>query len=193
VEDGKDGTIGLFRRNSGCSAEQKILGIPFRTVPQRRKMLGIRYHGTKLEANARNSVMNHSAEETTTRNSVPKHVSDENSLSILLDGAGFFVKLIFFMPFPSVPSFGIDSSVTSECLGMSTFFRGITQAVPRLFCGIFSERNSAANPSRGPEGGGRGRGGDRHTASLTSLSLSYPHFDILDSIKPALKLEGALL
>ena len=78
-------------------------------------MLGIRYHGTKLEANARNSVMNHSAEETTTRNSVPKHVSDENSLSILLDGAGFFVKLIFFMPFPSVPSFGIESSLN---LGM---------------------------------------------------------------------------
>ncbi len=71
AEDGIDGTIGLFRRNSGCSAEQKILGIPFRTVPQRRKMLGILYHGTKLEANARNSVLNHSAEEKTTRNSVP--------------------------------------------------------------------------------------------------------------------------
>ncbi len=33
-------------------------------------MLGILYHGTKLEANARNSVLNHSAEEKTTRNSV---------------------------------------------------------------------------------------------------------------------------
>jgi hypothetical protein len=117
-------------------------------------MLGIRYHGTKLEANARNSVMNHSAEETTTRNSVPKHVSDENSLSILLDGAGFFVKLIFFMPFPSVPSFGIDSSVTSECLGMSTFFRGITQAVPRLFCGIFQNEIPLPTLAAGRRGGG---------------------------------------
>jgi hypothetical protein len=71
AEEGIDGTIGLFRRNSGYSAQQKILGIPFRTVPQRRKMLGILYHGTKLEANARNSILNHSVEEITTGNSVP--------------------------------------------------------------------------------------------------------------------------
>jgi hypothetical protein len=71
AEDGIDGTIGLFRRNSGYSAEQKIIGIPVRTVPQRRKMLGILYHGTKLEANAWNSLLNHSTEEKTTRTSVP--------------------------------------------------------------------------------------------------------------------------
>jgi hypothetical protein len=41
AEDGIDGTIGLFRRNSGCSAEEKTLGIPFRTFPWRRKMLEI--------------------------------------------------------------------------------------------------------------------------------------------------------
>ncbi len=35
----------------------------------------------------------------------------------------------------------------SECLGMSTFFRGITETVPSLFCGIFSERNSVPNPT----------------------------------------------
>jgi hypothetical protein len=29
AEDGIDGTISLFRRNSVCSAEQKIVGIPF--------------------------------------------------------------------------------------------------------------------------------------------------------------------
>ncbi len=34
----------------------------------------------------------------------------------------------------------------SECLGMSTFFRGITETVPSLFRGIFSERNSVPNP-----------------------------------------------
>ncbi len=33
-------------------------------------MLGILNHGTKLEVNARNSILNHSAEEKTTRNSV---------------------------------------------------------------------------------------------------------------------------
>ena len=36
-------------------------------------------------------------------------------LSVLFAGAGFLVKLIFFMPFPSVLSLGIDSSVN---LGM---------------------------------------------------------------------------
>jgi hypothetical protein len=29
---------------------------------------------------------------------------------------------------------------------MSTFFREITETVPSLFCGIFSERNSVPNP-----------------------------------------------
>jgi len=43
------------------------------------------------------------------RNFVPKHVSDQNMLSMLFAGAGFFVKLIFFMSFSSVPSLGIDS------------------------------------------------------------------------------------
>ncbi len=37
----------------------------------------------------------------------------------------------------------------SECLGMSTFFRGITETIPSLFRGIFSERNSVPNPIRG--------------------------------------------
>jgi hypothetical protein len=75
VEDGIDGTIDLFRRNAGCSAEQKTLEIPFQIIPERRKKLGILYRGTKIEANSRNSV--------------PKHVSDENTLSILFAGAGF--------------------------------------------------------------------------------------------------------
>jgi hypothetical protein len=35
----------------------------------------------------------------------------------------------------------------SEYLGMSTFFRGITETIPSLFRGIFSERNSVPNPS----------------------------------------------
>ncbi len=71
AEDRIDGTIGYFRRNSGCSAEQKNLVIPFRTLPRKRKQLGIPFRGTKIEANSHNSVPNPSAEENTTRNSVP--------------------------------------------------------------------------------------------------------------------------
>ncbi len=130
AEDRIDGTIGLFRWNSGCSPEQKILGIPVRTVTQRRKMLGILYHGTKLEANARNYVLNHSAEPKTTRNSVPwnknlsKHLEfcsepfrgrDNNSEFRFEACLGRKHAVNFFMPFPSVPSFEIDSSVN---LGM---------------------------------------------------------------------------
>jgi len=48
-------------------------------------------------------------------------------------------------------------------------------------------------PSGGAGGGGDG-GGDREAALLISLSPPYTlPFDILDSIKAALKLEGAFL
>jgi hypothetical protein len=46
AEDEIDRATGLLRRNSGCSAEQKTIGIPFRTIPWKRKMLGIFYSGT---------------------------------------------------------------------------------------------------------------------------------------------------
>jgi hypothetical protein len=71
AEDGIDGTNAYFRWNSGYSAEQKPLGIPFRTLPRKRKQLRILFLKTKIEANSRNSVPNHSAEEKPTRNSVP--------------------------------------------------------------------------------------------------------------------------
>jgi hypothetical protein len=67
-------------------------------------MFGILYRGTKIEANSRNSVPNHSAEENqlgipfrgtkkeaNPRNSLPKHIWDKNTLSILFAEAGFFV------------------------------------------------------------------------------------------------------
>jgi hypothetical protein len=90
AEDGIGGTNGYFQRNSGSSAEQKILGIlsepfrgrennselcsveqqkkqtfgiPFRALQRKTKQLGILFRGTKIEANSRNSVPNHSAEE----------------------------------------------------------------------------------------------------------------------------------
>ncbi len=76
AEVGIDGTNGYFRQNSGRSAEQKTLGIPFRTFPRKRKQLGIPIHGTKIETNSRKSVPNPSVEQkleanSRTRNSIP--------------------------------------------------------------------------------------------------------------------------
>jgi hypothetical protein len=76
----------------------------------------------------------------------PKHVFDKRMLSILFAGAGFFVTLIYschFLPFRASES---TLPETLECLGMSTFFRGITKPIPSLFRGVFSEQNSVANP-----------------------------------------------
>jgi hypothetical protein len=62
-----------------------------------------------------------------------------------------FRKTNFFrgIPFRSVPFRAPELVLprNSECLGMSAFFRGITETVPSLFRGIFSERNSVPNPS----------------------------------------------
>jgi hypothetical protein len=114
---------------SGCSGEQKTLGIPFRTIPQRRKnarnsvpwnknrskLSEFRSEPFRGTENSWNSVPNSSTEEKNARNYIRKHVSDKNMLSILFAGAGFFVKLIFFITFSSISILGIDSSVN---LGM---------------------------------------------------------------------------
>ncbi len=71
AEDRIYGTNGYFRWNYGCSAEQKTLGIPFRTLPWKRKQLGIQFRWTKKEANSWNSLPNPSVEEKTTQISVP--------------------------------------------------------------------------------------------------------------------------
>jgi hypothetical protein len=64
------------------------------------------------------------------------------------------VKLHFFcgIPFRSVLLRASELALphNSECLGMSTFFRRITEIIPSLFRGIFSERNSVPNPSQSP-------------------------------------------
>ncbi len=49
----------------------EILGIPFGTLPRKRKQLGILSRRPKIEANSRNSLPNPSAEEKITRDSVP--------------------------------------------------------------------------------------------------------------------------
>ena len=66
---------------------------------------------------------------------------------------GYSEKTSFFrgIPFRSLPFRASELTLpcTSKCLGMSTFFCGITKNVPSLFRGIFSEQNSVANPSSG--------------------------------------------
>ncbi len=90
----------LFRRNFGCSDEQNTLRIPFWIIPRNRKLSEFRSGPFRREKKI----------EENSRNSIPKHISDNGMQSILLAGVGFFVKLIF-MPFSSVPSLGMDSSV----------------------------------------------------------------------------------
>ncbi len=48
-------------------------------------MLGILCHGTKIEANSRNSVLNHSAEEKTTWNFVPWKKIEANTWNSVLN------------------------------------------------------------------------------------------------------------
>ena len=71
AEGGIDGTKGYFRRNSGCSAEQKIS--EFRSEPFRGREKNSEFRSVeqKIEAISRNSLPNTPAEEKTTRNSVP--------------------------------------------------------------------------------------------------------------------------
>jgi hypothetical protein len=86
----------IFRQNSGCFTEQNTLGILFRTLPPKRKQLGIPFCGTKIEANSRNSVPNHFAEEKTTQNKMWQlKISNRYGQIILLNYFGCFVKEIF--------------------------------------------------------------------------------------------------
>jgi hypothetical protein len=61
-----------------------------------------------------------------------------------------FRKTSFFrgIPLRSVPFRASELALprNSECLGMSTFFRGITETIPSLFRGIFSERKFRSQP-----------------------------------------------
>jgi hypothetical protein len=91
--------------------------------------------GKKIEANSRNSVPNHYAEEKTTQSRMYRgRQSDQR-------GCASFVKLYFFAEFLSFLFRASELALprNSECLGMSTFFRGITETVPSLFRGIFSD------------------------------------------------------
>jgi hypothetical protein len=140
----------LFRRNSGCSAEQKTLGILLRINLQRRKKLGILYRRTKIEANSRNFDSNHSTADKPTRNSVPWN-KKRSKLSEFRSEACIGQKhagnsvcwsrifCIFFMSFRSVPSFGIDSSANLGMPGNGHFLPrdngNHSEFIPRNFFG----------------------------------------------------------
>jgi hypothetical protein len=64
--DGTDGTIGLF-----LAVFRLFRGTGYSRNSLEEKMLGILYSGTKKEANPRDSVPHHSAEEENARNFVP--------------------------------------------------------------------------------------------------------------------------
>jgi hypothetical protein len=117
----------------------QILGIPFRTIPQKRTQLGIPFRATKKRNKPSEC------------RSKPFRGRNQHHFVNLF--CCCFVKLFFFrgIPFRSVPFRASESALprNSECLGMSALFRGITETVPSLFRGIFSERNSVSNPIRG--------------------------------------------
>jgi hypothetical protein len=155
AQDGIGGTIGFFRRNSGCSAELKILGIPFRTIPKKRKMLGIPYRGTKIEAKggipfqtipqkrkqlgrtrnpdpARNRSLGSSVPHNKTRPPQILKIEPEKT-TFVCSG-----KLILpGIPFRSELRNGLFRGIRNT-LGMSTFFHGITESIPSIFRRIFS-------------------------------------------------------
>jgi hypothetical protein len=90
AEDGIDEVNGLFSQNSGCFAEQTTLGIPhLQVILRKRKMLGIPYHGTKIEAKSRNFVLwNKNTNKLLEFYS--ETFAEENTLSILFAGTGKF-------------------------------------------------------------------------------------------------------
>ncbi len=125
--------LGREKCSENAKKWEQTLVIPFRTIPLKRIQLGIPFRGTKIEPNSWNSVSMHLT-------------TFELWTNYFVELFWLFLKTNFLrvLRFHSIPSFGIDSSVN---LGMCTFFRGITETVPSLFRGIFSERNSVANPT----------------------------------------------
>jgi hypothetical protein len=142
----------------------------------KRKMLRIPFHGTKIEANFRKFVSKHFVEENsvsillagtgnffafnhflkTRQLKVLKIVSEKTTFEVrtnhfvkkfcLFCETNFFCRIPFYSKLRTLPW-------TSECLGLSTFFRGITATVPSLFRGISSERNSVPNLKHGSVSG----------------------------------------
>jgi hypothetical protein len=134
----------LFRWNSGYSAEQKTLRIPFRIILQRRKKLGILYRRTKnrsklseprskpFRGRETNSEFRSVEQEKKQTLGIPFR-----SMSRTKTRCQFCLRKQDFL-----------SNQFFSCHSVpSTFFCGITETIPSLFRGIFSERNSVVNPS----------------------------------------------
>ncbi len=86
----------------------------------------------------------------TSRNFVPKACLGRKHAVNTVCWSRIFCKTNFFMPLRSVPSFGIDSAVHIGMPRNEHFLprsNGATETIPSLFREIFSEQNSAANPS----------------------------------------------
>jgi hypothetical protein len=66
--------------------KKQTLGIPFLTIPRKRKQLGILFRGTNIEANFRNFVL--------------RHFAEENTLSILCKIFWLFCKTYFLRLIP---------------------------------------------------------------------------------------------
>jgi hypothetical protein len=136
----------------------------FQTILPKRQMLGIPYRGTKIAANYRSSVPNHSVEEKKKlgipfrginkeenfRNVVPKHFPEENTVLILFAGtANIRFKSVSQTRHPKISKIVSEKTtfeVRTTHFGMSTFFRGITETVPSEVLGIFLEQNFVPNP-----------------------------------------------
>ncbi len=162
-----------FRQNSVCLAEEKNHGIPFRTIFGREKL----FHSKPfLMIKPWNSFPNH-FQKRKLRNSFPDHFqkkknsefhsdpfSEEKTLENpfqtifgtentrkTMTFVSCFVKLHYFrgIPFRSVRfrTTKLTLSMNTEFRRMSTFFHGITETVPCLFRGFFSERNFDGNPN----------------------------------------------
>jgi hypothetical protein len=162
-----------FRQNSVCLAEEKNLGIPFRTIFWKRKTIPFQtiFNDKTLEflsepfqkRKLRNSFPDHFqkkknsefhsdpfSEEKTLENPFQTIFGTENTRKTMTF-VSCFVKLHYFrgIPFRSVRfrTTKLTLSMNTEFRRMSTFFRGITETVPCLFRGFFSERNFDGNPN----------------------------------------------
>jgi len=140
---------GRENNSESLSVDTKIEEYSQNFLQRKTKQHGIPFRGKNIEANCRNSVPNHSAKE-----KPAQHKIWQPKISIIVFDVGVIIEAVrcefrktsFFrgIPFRSVPFRASELALprNSECLGMSTFFRGITEIIPSLFCGIFSERNS---------------------------------------------------
>ncbi len=139
-ENGIDGTTGYFRRNSGCSVKQKALGIPFPTLPRKKKQLGNSFRWTKIEAGFPSRTLQQKRNqlgipfrgtkiEANSRSSLPNSSPEEKKLGILFSGTKIEANST-----NSVPNhFAEDKPLRVECRGRQSDQRNRSESIPRNF------------------------------------------------------------